>query len=144
MNLAELYFIYVCRIYVDVDKKLMRQWKSTLTSLFHSFDQQLSKFLETMEERFPGEKSTIPTGCLTGTPIKNGATILFLVHQHCSCSLIVTHCYILITIKSSLAMISKWEITSSSPLGFRGLLFLLHPSWWYTQKHGETHRRLTS
>lgn len=78
---------------------------------------------------------------IIGTPIKNGATILFLVHQHCSCSLIVTQCYILITIKSSLAMISKWEITSSSPLGFRGLLFLLHPSWWYTQKHGETHRR---
>ena len=79
----------------------MRQWKSTLTCLFHSFDQQLSKSLETMKERFTGEKSLIPIGCLIGTPIKNVATILLLVHQHCSCSLIVTQCYILITIKSS-------------------------------------------
>ena len=64
VNLTGLYFIYVWRIYVDVDRKLMRQWKSTLTCLFHSFDQQLSKFLETMEERFTGEKSSIPTACL--------------------------------------------------------------------------------
>lgn len=56
--------------YVNVDIKLMRQWKSTLTCLFHSFDQQLSKSLETMEERFTGEKSSIPIGCLIGTPIK--------------------------------------------------------------------------
>lgn len=101
VNLTGLYFIYVWRIYVNVDIKLMRQWKSTLTCLFHSFDQQLSKSIETMEERFTGEKSSIPIGCLIGTPIKNVATILLLVHQHCSCSLIVTQCYILITIKSS-------------------------------------------